>query len=44
MSSGYWLQLPVEMGLAYRFTSTTDVELECHDACKHSEGWSYEVR
>lgn len=43
VSSGYWLQLPVDMGTTYRFSHTADIELECLDECKNTKGWQYEV-
>jgi hypothetical protein len=43
VSSGYWLQLPVEMGTAYRFPRTSDIELDCVDDCNNDDGWQYQV-
>ncbi|CAL8471943.1 g11485 [Coccomyxa elongata] len=43
VSSGYWLQLPVEMGTTWRFPpGTNNIELECHDDCRNADGWVYE--
>ncbi|BDA47616.1 probable B3 domain-containing protein At3g19184 at N-terminal half [Coccomyxa sp. Obi] len=43
VSSGYWLQLPVEMGTTWQFPpGTNNIELECHDDCRNADGWVYE--
>ena len=43
VAGGFWQQLPSEMQVAWAFTQSTRIELECDDVSKKEGEWVFQV-